>query len=174
MSSKYQEDQFPALPIEEWEDTKNTLHLFLQIIGKIRLGTFPEKNHWWHVPFYVSTRGLTTGPIPYGDMIFEMEFDFFDHVLIISTSNDSERAMSCGTPVAALPVTGPIDVVKNGETGILHDDLATAATRALALDRAACRRFAEGHSWAKSTAQFVGHLAPQLCGAEQSRSAADS
>ncbi len=94
MSNAYNEEQFPALPIEDWEDTMNTLHLFLQIIGKIRLKLFPKKNHWWHVPFYVSTRGLTTNPIPYGDMIFEMEFDFIDHVLIIRTSKNSEKVIA--------------------------------------------------------------------------------
>jgi hypothetical protein len=91
MGNTYQEEQFPALPIEEWEDTMNTFHLFSQIIGKIRLGLYPKRNHWWHVTLYVSTRGMTTGPIPYEDMLFEMEFDLIEHVLIISTSKDSER-----------------------------------------------------------------------------------
>ncbi|MDQ1274526.1 MAG: hypothetical protein QG610_97, partial [Euryarchaeota archaeon] len=68
--------QFPVLPIGEWEDTKITLHLFLQVVGKVRLALHPKMNHWWHVPFYVSVRGLTTGPIPYEDMTFEMEFNF--------------------------------------------------------------------------------------------------
>lgn len=85
--------QFPPLPIEEWEDTKTTLHLFLQIVGKVRLALFPKMNHWWHVPFYVSVRGLTTGPIPYEDMILEMEFNFRDkeHVLKIETSEGDSR-----------------------------------------------------------------------------------
>ena len=79
-------DAFPALPLAEWEDTYDTLHLYLQIIGKIRLKLFPKKNHWWHVPFTVSTRGLTTGPIPHGAFTFEMEFDLSDHVFTIRTS----------------------------------------------------------------------------------------
>lgn len=91
MSDNFKQELFPALPLEEWEDSKNTLHLFLQIVGKIRLGTFPKKNHWWHVPFYVSTRGLTTGPIPYKGIMFEIEFDFIDHVLQISSSDGSVR-----------------------------------------------------------------------------------
>lgn len=94
MSDDTKNSAFPPLPIEEWEDTKNTVHLFLQIVGKIRLRTFPKKNHWWHVPFYVSTRGLTTGPIPYGTIIFEMEFDFIDHGLRITTSDGSEKIIS--------------------------------------------------------------------------------
>ena len=72
------------------------------------------------------------------------------------------EAMACGTPVAAFPVTGPIDVVKDGETGALDSDLAHAAQRALHLDRDACRRYAEQHSWARSTRQFADYLAPNL------------
>ncbi len=78
---------FPSLPLDEWEETKKTLHLYMQIIGKIRLATFPKTNHWWHAPLYLSTRGLTTRPIPYGGMVFDIEFDFIDHVLLITTSN---------------------------------------------------------------------------------------
>ncbi len=101
--------QYPPLPIEEWEDTKNTLHLFLQIVGKIRLALFPKMNHWWHVPFYVSVRGLTTGPIPYEDMIFEMEFNFKDdgHVLRIETS---ERGLKT-VQLKGLSVAGFYDKV---------------------------------------------------------------
>ncbi|MHC1757763.1 MAG: DUF5996 family protein [Methanosarcina sp.] len=96
--------QFPALPLEEWEDTKNTLHLFLQIVGKVRLALHPKMNHWWHVPFYVSVRGLTTGPIPYEDMIFEMEFDFRDkeHFLRIETSEGDSKTV----PLKRLSVAG--------------------------------------------------------------------
>jgi hypothetical protein len=78
---------FPELPLEEWEKTKNTLHLYLQIIGKIRLKTFPKMNHWWHVPFYISPRGITTRPIPYRDIQFEMSFDFIDHFIVITSSD---------------------------------------------------------------------------------------
>ena len=82
---------FPSLPLAEWKPTKNTLHLYLQIVGKIRLGLFPRQNHWWHVPFYVSLRGLTTRPIPYKDGNFEIEFDFLDHQLKLSTSGGERR-----------------------------------------------------------------------------------
>jgi len=85
-------DLFPPLPIEEWEATKNTLHLFFQIVGKIRLSLFPKMNHWWHVTLYLSPRGMTTRPIPYKDMIFEIEFDFIDHKLTILTSSGEERS----------------------------------------------------------------------------------
>jgi hypothetical protein len=78
---------FPELPLEEWEETKNTLHLYLQIVGKIRLKTFPKMNHWWHVPFYLSPRGISTRPIPYEDIQFEMSFDFIDHFFGITSSD---------------------------------------------------------------------------------------
>ncbi len=78
---------FPMLPIEEWEETKNTLHLYLQIVGKIRLSTFPRMNHWWHVTFYVTPRGISTRPIPYEDIQLEMSFDFIDHVFTIMTTD---------------------------------------------------------------------------------------
>lgn len=93
-NNKLNEDLFPPLPIEEWEDTKNTLHLFFQIVGKIRLTLFPKMNHWWHVTLYLSPRGMTTRPIPYNSMIFEIDFDFIDHTLRIQTSNGEERSFS--------------------------------------------------------------------------------
>lgn len=77
----------PSLPLDEWEASKNTLHLYLQIVGKIRMTLFPKTNHWWHVPLYVSCRGLTTRPIPFGDKLFEINFDFIDHFLSISSSD---------------------------------------------------------------------------------------
>jgi len=58
------EDHFPSLPLGEWEETKNTLHLFMQVLGKIRLGAFPRQNHWWHATLYPSSRGLSTGAGP--------------------------------------------------------------------------------------------------------------
>lgn len=80
---------FPALPLKAWQDTKDTLHRYIQIVGKIRLALFPRLNHWWHVPLYVSSRGLTTQAIPYCYGNFEIEFDFIEHRLIIITSNGS-------------------------------------------------------------------------------------
>jgi uncharacterized protein DUF5996 len=82
---------FPALPLAEWKDTKTTLHLYLQIVGKIRLALFPRLNHWWHVTLYVSPRGLTTRGIPYGNGNFEIEFDFKDHALKIKCDTGESR-----------------------------------------------------------------------------------
>ena len=88
------EDLFPPLPIEEWEDTKNTLHLFFQVVGKVRLMLFPKMNHWWHVTLYLSPRGMTTRPIPYKDMIFEIEFDLIADILSVKTSRGGEKFFS--------------------------------------------------------------------------------
>lgn len=85
--------------------------------------------------------------------VFPSKTDTFGLVML--------EAMACGLPVAALPVPGPVDVVIDGETGVLDGELSAACQRALAIDRAACRRFAEGRSWTRSTRQFVSHLAPQ-------------
>jgi len=77
---------FPALKLADWQDTNHTVHLMLQVVGKIRLKLHPKANHWWHVPFYVSVNGLTTGPIPYANGLLEMEFNFTDHTLTVKTS----------------------------------------------------------------------------------------
>jgi hypothetical protein len=79
-------ERWPALPLSAWADTYATLHMWTQIVGKVRLALSPRVNHWWEVPLYVSSRGLTTSPIPYGSGIFEVQFDFIDHKLEVSTS----------------------------------------------------------------------------------------
>jgi len=80
---------WPQLVLEEWQDTLATLHMWTQIVGKIRLEQTPLVNHWWNVPLYVSARGLTTSPMAYQDRIFEIEFDFIDHTLRIQCSDGS-------------------------------------------------------------------------------------
>ncbi len=77
---------FAALPFDEWEDTKGTLHRYAQIVGKVRLGCCAPLNHWWNVTLHVSSRGLSTGPNPYGGLTFEVDFDFVTHELKVSTS----------------------------------------------------------------------------------------
>ena len=76
---------FPPLPLEEWEDSKETLHRYAQVVGKIRLRYAPFMNHWWHVTLYVSPRGLTTGPIPCGRVTFEISFDLLSNRLVVAT-----------------------------------------------------------------------------------------
>jgi hypothetical protein len=80
---------WPELILEEWQDTLATLHMWTQIVGKIRMKLTPLVNHWWNVPLYVSARGLTTSPMAYEDRIFEIEFDFIDHTLRIQCSDGS-------------------------------------------------------------------------------------
>jgi hypothetical protein len=87
------EDQWPSLPFEAWEDTYATLHRWTQIVGKVRLAQTPWVNHSWHVPLYVTSRGLTTSPIPYRDRTFDLTFDFLDHRLLIQTSDGGEAAL---------------------------------------------------------------------------------
>jgi hypothetical protein len=76
----------PSLPLEDWKDTKETLHRYTQIVGKVRLEYSPFRNHWWHATLYVSTHGLTTSPIPYRNITFEISFDLLDNRLVVSTS----------------------------------------------------------------------------------------
>jgi len=79
-------EAWPALPLEAWKDTCDTLHMWTQIIGKVRLKLTPHLNHWWEVPFYLTSRGLTTSPMPAGARTFDATFDFIDHALIFQTS----------------------------------------------------------------------------------------
>ncbi len=85
-------DIWPDLPLEAWQDTYATLHRSMQIVGKIRLALAPMTNHWWQVPLYVTCRGLTTSPIPYGTRTFQIDFDFIDHRLRIETSEGARRS----------------------------------------------------------------------------------
>ncbi|PSN10856.1 hypothetical protein C7293_26535 [filamentous cyanobacterium CCT1] len=79
-------NRWPELSFDDWQDTCTTLHLWTQVVGKIRLVQTPWINHSWHVPLYLTVRGLTTSPIPHEDQIFQIDFDFFDHQLRIATS----------------------------------------------------------------------------------------
>jgi hypothetical protein len=80
-------ESWPALPLDAWQDTYHTLHMWTQIVGKIRKTLTPLINHWWNVTLYVTARGLTTSPIPYAARTFEINFDFIDHKLDILTSD---------------------------------------------------------------------------------------
>src|ERR1700679_1589019 len=79
-------EHWPALPLTEWQDTYKTLHLWTQVVGKIRMALSAPLNHWWQVSLYVNARGLTTGPIPYPEGVFEIQFDFQKQELQIFTS----------------------------------------------------------------------------------------
>ena len=87
-------NSWPELKYAEWKDTCATLHMWTQVVGKIRLKQTPLVNHWWNVPLYVSARGLTTSAMPYDDRIFEIEFDFIDHELLIKCSDGAEKRLA--------------------------------------------------------------------------------
>ncbi|HEV2401735.1 MAG TPA: DUF5996 family protein [Candidatus Sulfotelmatobacter sp.] len=91
---------WPALPLEQWKDTYATLHMWTQIVGKVRLALTPLVNHWWNVPLYVNARGLTTSLIPYKADPFELCFDFVDHQLVLLESDGARRSV----PLAPMPV----------------------------------------------------------------------
>lgn len=93
-------EPWPALPLREWRDTCDTLHMWTQIVGKIRTALSAPINHWWHSTLYVTPRGLTTSAIPFGNSSFEMNFDFLHHDLWITTSDGGEKVV----PLFARPV----------------------------------------------------------------------
>ena len=86
-AADWRDTAWPALPFESWSDTRATLHMWTQIVGKIRLVQSPWINHSWHVTLYVTARGLTTSPIPYRSRTFQIEFDFLSHQLILQVSD---------------------------------------------------------------------------------------
>jgi len=90
---------WPSLPYSEWKETLDTLHLWTQVIGKIKLKQNPFINHWWEVAFYITPRGITTGRIPYKNKAFEVSFDFIFHKLVISTNEGEERTIAL-TPLS--------------------------------------------------------------------------
>src|SRR6202049_4442266 len=85
--------RWPELPYAAWKDTRDTLHLWMQVVGKGRLALTPWLNHSWHVALYMTARGLTTSPIPLGERVFQIDFDFIDHLLRIETSDRRQRQM---------------------------------------------------------------------------------
>jgi hypothetical protein len=87
-------DRWPELPLEAWQDTYQTLHMWSQIVGKVRLALSPRVNHWWEVPLYVNAVGMTTSAIPYAAGIFEIQFDFINHTLLIQTSHGMSKTLA--------------------------------------------------------------------------------
>src|SRR5262249_24812676 len=85
---------WPRLPLADWQTTHDTLHMWMQIVGKTRLALSPKQNHWWHVPLYLTSRGLTTTPMPYGARAFEVEFDCVDHRLLVASSDAAARTIA--------------------------------------------------------------------------------
>lgn len=93
-------DDLPELPLAEWVDTKRTIHLYLQVVGKVRLGLHPPLNHWWHAPLYVTVRGFSTRAIPSRGRLVEVEFDVVDHDLVVRSDAAVERLPLRGRSIA--------------------------------------------------------------------------
>jgi hypothetical protein len=105
---------WPALPLESWKDTCDTLHMWTQIVGKVRLELTPLVNHWWNVPLYVTARGLTTSRIPYGARAFELRFDFLAHELVLETSEGVVKMLKL-EPMAVAEFYGAFMEMLHGE-----------------------------------------------------------
>ncbi|NUS94142.1 MAG: hypothetical protein HOQ36_17355 [Nocardia sp.] len=101
MDAFAQHEDWPALRVDDWTDTRETLHMWTQIVGKIRLALAPMVNHWWQVPLYVSARGLTTSAMPYRGEVLDIEFDFVDHRLQLRTGTGGRRAIELGPRTVA-------------------------------------------------------------------------
>lgn len=107
-------DRWPSLRVDDWTPTRETLHMWTQIVGKVRMVRTPMVNHWWQVTLYVSPRGLTTGAIPHETGVFDIEFDVIDAVLRIRHSDGRQVSV----PLTAKPVAQFYD-----ETMSALDDL---------------------------------------------------
>jgi hypothetical protein len=94
MSASSEWSAWPAIPVAEWQDTRDSLQLWTQIVGKVRMANTPLINHWWNIPLYVTERGLTTSLIPYDERGFEVTFDLVAHRLDITVTDGSRRAMA--------------------------------------------------------------------------------
>jgi Family of unknown function (DUF5996) len=91
VSTPIERSTWPQLPVKHWQDTRDTVHLWTQIVGKVRLALTPRANHWWNVPLYVNSVGLTTSLMPWQGRGVEITFDFTAHTLIIATTNADRR-----------------------------------------------------------------------------------
>ncbi|MFI5242136.1 MAG: DUF5996 family protein [Gemmatimonadales bacterium] len=96
MTGSAAKSAWPPLPLAEWQDTRDTLHMWTQIVGKTRLALAPMVNHWWNVPLYVSARGLTTSRMPYETSGVSVEFDFIDHTLVARRDDGRTWTMALG------------------------------------------------------------------------------
>ena len=160
----------PELRIAEWRPTKDTLHLYAQIVGKVRLATTPPRNHWWHAPLYVDVRGLTTGPLRHNGTTFEVAFDLVGHELVVRTIGGETRAipLADGLTVAdfdarlhAVLADLGIDVaIREQPYGVPMKTPFREDTEHASWDREAIERFHHALDWAASVfEEFSGWFA---------------
>ncbi|MFB9569732.1 DUF5996 family protein [Saccharopolyspora hordei] len=87
-------EAWPSLPVDEWVDTRDTLHMWTQVVGKVRLACAPMVAHWWQVALYVTSRGLSTSAVPLDGRLFDIEFDFLDHQVQVRSSDGGRRQVA--------------------------------------------------------------------------------
>jgi hypothetical protein len=165
----------PEIRIADWRPTKDTLHLYAQIVGKVRLATTPQRNHWWHVPLYVDVRGLTTGPLHHGDTTFDIAFDLVDHELVVRTSGGNSRVFELeeGRSVADFDARlhtalADLDVdvsIREQPFGVPMMTPFREDTEHASWDRGAVERFHRALDWSASVFEefggwFVGKTSP--------------
>ena len=112
------ENAWPALPLEDWRDTCDTLHMYSQVVGKVRLALAPWINHSWGSTLYLTTRGLTTSPIPYGTRAFAIDFDFVHHALRITTTEGEDRSFDLRPMPVADFYRRTMDALRGLEIGV--------------------------------------------------------
>src|SRR6202166_3311503 len=101
MEPREPHSEWPEFPQATWRDTYATLHMWTQIVGKTRLALAPMEKHWWQVALYVTSRGLTTSPMPYRDFSFSVEFDFISHQLSVRTSRGAQESFALSSMAVA-------------------------------------------------------------------------
>ena len=156
----------PELRLADWRPTKDTLHLYAQIVGKVRLATTAPRNHWWHAPLYVNVRGLTTGSLRQGDTTFEIAFDLVEHALVVRTIDGGSRSfpLTDGLTVAdfdarlhaALAELGIGVAIKEQPYGIPMTTPFREDTEHAAWDSDAVGRFHRALDWSSSVFEEFG------------------
>ena len=126
---------FPELSLDAWQDTYNTLHMWTQIVGKIRLVQTPWINHSWHVPLYLTARGLTTSTIPYGSRVFQIDFDFIDHQLRISASNGLIQIIKLQPRSVSDFYQAVMDALTNLDLAIAIDTMPNEVTEPISFEK---------------------------------------
>lgn len=126
---------WPSLALDSWQDTYSTLHMWTQIVGKIRLVQTPWINHSWHVPLYLTARGLTTSTIPYDSRIFQIDFDFIDHQLQIATSEGQMQTIQLQPRSVANFYQAVMDALASLDLAIAINTLPNEVTEAIPFER---------------------------------------
>src|SRR6266513_4776522 len=133
-SARETAELWPPLPYEEWKDTCDTLHMWTQIVGKVKMELSPFVNHWWHVTYYVTARGLTTSPIPYHGGTFEVDFDFIDHNLFIQTSEGTSKAMPLMPRAVAYSYREFMEALRSLNINVIINTLPSEVTNPIRCD----------------------------------------